>query len=48
MLLIEEESELGAGAAASEMIFIPVLVLDLAGMNSVVCPLLPVIEIRCG
>lgn len=48
VLFVEEASELGAGAAASEIIFIPVLELVLAGMKRVVCPLLPVIEIRWG
>ena len=46
VLFIEEESELGAGAAASETIFIPVLVLVLAGMKRVVCPSWLVIEMR--
>ena len=48
VLFIEDESDPGTGAAASEMIFTPVLVLVLAGMNRVVCPLLPVMEMRCG
>lgn len=48
VLFTEDESEVGAGAAASETIFTPVLVLVLAGMNRVACPLLPVIEIRWG
>lgn len=48
VLFIEDASELAVGAAAIEMIFIPVLVLLLAGMNRVVCPLLAVIEVRCG
>ena len=48
---LEVVAEVGfEGTPADEIVitFIPLLVLELAGMKRVVCPFLPAIEIRSG